>query len=111
MKKQSITQTISKSDLRKVVNYYLNGRGKVLRIGTYSAGLVVFEVLTNTGDMLFSPDTNFNFLSATIKENQIHSVWTFSADNLKYLVNTIDFFNRDEKSRVKMGFPEITLKN
>lgn len=111
MKKQSIIQTITRSDFRKVVNYYLNSRGKVSRIGTFSAGLVVFEVLTNNGDMLFSPDTNFSFLSASIKDGKIHSVWTFSADKLKYLVNTIDFFNRYEKSRVKMGFPEVTLEN
>lgn len=109
MKKQSIIQIIMRSDFRKVVNYYLNGRGKVTRIGTFSAGLVVFEVLTNSGDMLFSPDTNFSFLSASIKNGQIHSVWTFRADKLKYLTNTIDFFNRDEKSRVKMGFPEVTI--
>lgn len=111
MKKQSIIQTITRSDFRKVVNYYLNGRGKVTRISHFSAKTVIFHVVTYADNMLFSIDTNFNFMDAIIKDGQIHSTFTFSVDKLKYLVNTIDFFNRDEKSRVKMGFPEVTLKN
>ena len=111
MKKQSITRTITRTDFRKVVNYNLNNRGKMTRFICFNAKMVIFEVVTNEGDMLFNPDSNFLFQSAIIKDGKIVSAFTFSVERLKYLVNTIDFFNRDEKSRTKMGFPEITLKN
>ena len=110
MKRKSIIQTLTRADFRKVVNYYLNGRGKVTRISHFSAKTVIFHVITYHDNMLFSIDTNFRFMDAVIKNSQIHSTFTFDVSNLKYLVNTIDFFNRDEKSRLKMGFPVITLK-
>ena len=109
-KTKSITQTINRTNFRKVVNYHLNGRGKVVKISTFTADVVVFDILTNKGSMLFSIDTNFNFMDAIIKNDQIKSTWNFRRENLKHLLNQIDFFARDEKSRAKMNFPVITLK-
>jgi hypothetical protein len=110
MKKESFIKTISRTDFRKLVNYYLNGRGKLLRFSSFKSDVVIFYVTTFENDMLSSIDSSFHFQSAMIKKGLIVSTWTCSVDKLKYLVNTITFFNRDEKSRLKMNFPVITLK-
>lgn len=111
MKKESIIQTISKKDFRKLVNYYLNGRGEVTTINTFKSNVVIFNVVTFKNNSLFHLDSSFSFMGAFIKNDQIHSTWYLKVENLKYLINTIDFFNRSESHRIKMNFPVITLKN
>ena len=106
---KSILQTINKTNFKKYVNYKLNNRGKVKRFSTFNSKTIIFEVIINKNNMLFNID-NCRFMSCSNYGKNMKAVFSLSIDNLPYIINEIEYFNRDIKSRDKMNFPVITLK-
>ena len=112
MKKLTFTNYLNRTEFKKVINYHLNKRGRVKRIGTFNSKSVIFDVEVFENNHLFSID-NCRFQSCFInkKTGRINATFTCGIENLNYLLMEIAFFQKFPKDRAKMEFPEVELKN
>lgn len=115
--KTSILGTIDKTNFKKYINYHLVNHNlperkvKIVRIGTFNKDMIIFTVKYYEKHKHAHNISNCEFCDAYIdKQGNLIVSYSFSRNRLIYLVNDINYFMRDNKSKLKMSFPDICLK-
>ena len=108
---KSILQVINRTNFKKYINYKLNERAKLKRFSSFTSKTIIFEVEVKKNNMLFSID-NCRFMSASnYHKNTLKAVFSFKVENLHYIINEVNFFNKFPENKIKSKFPNIELKS
>ena len=97
---------LSKKELRLIVNYHLQNRGKLSRFISYNKSSVIFQVQYNSN---FAHQLS-NFSISDINFDKKIITYSVSKKNYKHLVNEVLFYRRFPKSTIKqngINFPKI----
>lgn len=105
----SIRQAMSKSDLRKFISFKIKSFAKITRIGVYSSTLVTFTVESTSGQIRFL--NGFKVLSAVVQNGKLFATYSLHAEEIKYHVDEIEYYQRNENIAKALNYPTITLKN
>lgn len=90
---------LTKKELRLLVNFHLQNRGKVKRFISYNKSSIIFQVKFNS-NFAFQL-SNFNIMDVNFDKKTI--TYSVSQKNYKYIVNEVLFYRRFPKSRIKQN--------
>lgn len=108
--KLNFTNSFTRTELKKFINYKFNGRAKVKKFSTFSANVVIFQVIVKKGNHLFGL-SEFSFQSCFINNDGImKATFTGKKETVKFILSEINFFTRFPESKIKMNFPTIKTK-
>ena len=111
MKKRTFTNTLNKTEFKKLINYHLSGRGKVKRISTLNKDYVIFEVLATNNHVHNISFCYIQSVFASPSRGKMIATYVCKASELKYILNEIDFFSRSPNEKEKRNYPTINIKN
>jgi hypothetical protein len=111
MEKMSFRKYLNPSDLKKVIDYHLNGRTKIKQSQmNFTASTVIFRVSVGHKQFIYALNHS-RFMDAEINNGRLIVTFGMSADKeLKQILDEIKYFNHFPNQSNRMGYPEITLK-
>jgi len=90
---------LSKKELRLLVNFHLQNRGKVQRFISYTKSSIIFQVKFNSNFAFHLS----NFCIADVNFNKKVITYSISQKDYKHVVNEVLFYRKFPKSRIKQN--------
>jgi len=114
-KKESFRMYFNRTELKKVINWHLNGRAKVQKINTFGSESVIMHIHSiknEYGHYWVNDISGFGYIQSTVyipEKNILKTVYVLDLKDLPRIISEVTFFQSDEKSRLKMNYPIVKL--
>ena len=114
-KKESFKRVFNKTEFKKFITYFLRNYGKVKKVNSLQSESIIFTVVSVPTDSnthcFFNTDYCYVQSAFINQKGEIETTLSTRVNQLKYMLDCINFFERDEKSKEKMQFPDVKLLN